>query len=163
MKALIISDTHGNAFAVREILARHSDAEVVLFLGDGLSDVEELAYYDKRRVWYVVRGNCDMRPLFCGEVVEKTLELYLNGRKIIMTHGDLYNAKWGMDSLKELARSRGADIVFFGHTHTPCEEYVSEPHPFYLFNPGSVAYPSQSFGILTLQGGSVLFSVGSIA
>ncbi len=162
MKALIISDTHGNSYAVRQILSRHPDAEIVFFLGDGLSDIEEIAYHDKERMWLCVRGNCDMRPLFCGNVIEKVEELSTHGKKIVITHGDLYNVKWSKEGLVDLAKSRGADIVLYGHTHMPDLEYVNGDKPFYLFNPGSVAYPTNSYGILTLQNGSVLFSHGGV-
>ena len=160
MKCLIFSDSHGNGYSIRKILAKHPDAEVVFFLGDGLSDIEELAYYDRERTWICVRGNCDMRPLFRGAPIEKVEEITLLNKKIVATHGDLYNAKWGTDGLLYLAESRGADIVLFGHTHCAYEEYVNEKRPVYLFNPGAMCSPDFSYGILTL-GNGVLFSHGT--
>jgi len=163
MKCLIISDTHGNEYGVREVLSMHRDCEIVFFLGDGLSDIEELAYHDRERTWVCVRGNCDMRPLFCGGPVEKVEQISVAGKKIVITHGHEYAAKWGTDALRYLAESREADIVLFGHTHMPYEEYINDPKPLYLFNPGALSSPTFSYGILRLEGGNVLFSHGGRA
>ena len=40
-KLLILSDSHGSADAVRRILTAEKDADAVLFLGDGLHDLEK--------------------------------------------------------------------------------------------------------------------------
>ena len=42
MKCLCFSDSHGTSAYMRRALKMHPDAEVVFFLGDGLSDLEEL-------------------------------------------------------------------------------------------------------------------------
>ena len=160
MKCLVFSDSHGNNAFMKTALSMNRDAEVVFFLGDGLSDVELLAYEDAKRKWIVVKGNCDFHTCFCGEPVSKTEEIHLEGRKILLTHGDLYNVKYGFDVIKRYAMKREADIVLFGHTHTKHEEYVNGDKPFYLFNPGSISSNDYSFGILTLTENSVLFSIG---
>ena len=144
---------------MRRALDKHPDAEVVFFLGDGLSDADFLARYDKERMWIAVRGNCDFRSLFCDREAQKTEEIFLEGKRILATHGDLYQVKYGLENIKSLAKLRKADIVLFGHTHTPYEEYADGENPFYLFNPGT---SSQSYGILTLNEKTVLFSHGRI-
>ena len=40
MKCLVFSDSHRNTRNMREALLRNPDAEVVFFLGDGLSDAD---------------------------------------------------------------------------------------------------------------------------
>jgi putative phosphoesterase len=144
----------------------HSDAEVVLFLGDGLDDADEIAQTDTRRRWLAVRGNCDRSTVFLDAQVKKTDFLTLEGKKIVFTHGDLYGAKYGDGGLLGLAKEAGADIIVFGHTHSPRESYVElEDRGVYLFNPGSVgeSFPhGASFGVITLDGDSVLFSHGRI-
>ena len=42
-KLLILSDSHNSASAVERILHAESDANAVVFLGDGLRDLEELS------------------------------------------------------------------------------------------------------------------------
>jgi len=162
MKCLIFSDSHGSEFLMQKALRAHKDAEVVFFLGDGLSGVNELARTDSSRAWIAVRGNCDFSTLFLDREANKTEEITLEGKKIVATHGDIYGVKAGVENLESLAYSRSADIVLFGHTHIPFEKYSNVERPIYLFNPGSVAGPSYSFGILTLTEDGILFSHGRI-
>lgn len=159
MKCLIFSDSHGSFSGMRRALDKHPDAEVVFFLGDGLSDADFLARHEKERMWVAVRGNCDFVSLFCDREVLKTEEIFLEGKKIVATHGDLYQVKYGLENIKSLAQSRKADIVLFGHTHLPYEEFAGGENQFYLFNPGA---SSQSYGILTLSENAVLFSHGKL-
>ena len=161
MKCLIFSDSHGSEIYITKALKLHPDAEVVFFLGDGLSGVDSIARADTRRAWIAVSGNCDFFPLFLDRGVSKTETITLQGKKIVATHGDMYGVKGGYENLKSLARSRKADIVLFGHTHIPYEEYVSEDSPFYLFNPGSISRPSYSYGVLLLSEKGILLSHGS--
>ena len=162
MKCLVLSDSHGSASLMSRALALHPDAEVIFFLGDGLSDADALAVYYTDKAWLTVRGNCDFSGFFKNSPVLKTEEIELMGRRIVYTHGDLYDVKFGLDRIKYLAEESGADVVLFGHTHIPHEEYVSGERPFYLFNPGSLSAPSYSFGIITISEGSILFSHGKL-
>ena len=62
-KLLILSDSHNSAGAVERILHAESDANAVVFLGDGLRDLEEaLTLHPKMKV-YAVAGNCDFGAL----------------------------------------------------------------------------------------------------
>lgn len=161
MKCLVFSDSHGSALCMKQALRMHKDAEVVFFLGDGISDAEQLAISDRSRAWIVVRGNCDFRSVFINGEVKKVEKISLMGYNIVLTHGDLYGAKGGVGGLISLAREEKADILLFGHTHLPYEEYMNEyEKPFYMFNPGSASVSSGSFGVLTLEK-TVLFSHGN--
>jgi putative phosphoesterase len=162
MKCLVLSDSHGGTSLMSRAIALHPDAEVIFFLGDGLSDADSLAVYFTDKAWVCVRGNCDFSGFFRNAPAMKTEEITLMGKRIVLTHGDLYDVKYGLDRLKYLGLETGADIVLFGHTHIPHEEYVPGEHPFYLFNPGSLSAPSYTFGVLTLSENSVLFSHGSL-
>ena len=166
MKILCFSDSHGTNLYMKRALTMHPDAELVLFLGDGLDDADELAESDTRHRWLAVRGNCDRSTVFSGVQIKKTDFLTLEGRKIVFTHGDLYGAKYGDGGLLGLAKETDADIIVYGHTHSPRESYVELlGRGVYLFNPGSVgeSFPhGASFGIITLDGDSVLFSHGKI-
>ena len=152
MKILVFSDSHGSTLFMRKALNMHRDAEVVFFLGDGLADVDTLAYMFPSVAWIAVRGNCDYAPVFRGAEANDVEVITLGGFKIVATHGNHYYAKHGTGALKRLAREQGADIVLFGHTHEPHEEYVpDDEHPFYLFNPGSASGYSPSFGVIMLD------------
>ena len=162
MKCIVFSDSHGNPSYMRHVLNMHKDAEVVFFLGDGLADFDEVMSQEKTRVGYAVVGNCDFYKIYKDTPARKTEEIQLLGKKIVYTHGDLYGAKYGMGGLVSLGERLSADIVLFGHTHTPHEEYVSKNHPLYLFNPGSIGSYPRSFGIMTLtENAPPLFSFGA--
>ena len=152
MKCLVFSDSHGSLRNMQEALRMNKDAEVVFFLGDGLSDIEAIALSDRSRAYFVVRGNCDFRSTFLSSDVAKVEKISIGGYNILLTHGDLYGAKGGDGALIALARRENADILLFGHTHLPYEKYIDEyERPMYLFNPGSVSLSGGSFGIMTLD------------
>lgn len=159
MKCLIFSDSHGDPYNMKRAINRNPDAEVVFFLGDGIADAESLALEDSCRMWIAVRGNCDFSTVFLNRTLNKTEQITLEGKKIMLTHGDVYGVKGGLEGITSAARSRGADIVLFGHTHIPFESYVDG---LYLFNPGSISRPVYSFGVLMLTESGVLLSHGSI-
>ncbi len=163
MKCLIFSDSHNYSYHMSRALRLHKDAEIVFFLGDGLSDIDEVRYAFPSVKFLAVRGNCDFRMVALDEIVQKTAEIEISGKRIVYTHGDLYGAKYGTAGLEKLARDKNADIVLFGHTHLPELKYFSDcEKPFYLFNPGSIGSRAGMYGILTLtEGQEPLFSHGN--
>ena len=150
-KLLILSDSHGSTQAVRRILAAEKDAGAVIFLGDGLHDLElALTEAPKMRV-YSVAGNCDfgaLEPLDGLAAFDSVVIFY--------THGHMYGVKYDLDTLAEAAAARGAEVALFGHTHIPLEE---QHGTVLLFNPGSCGrcYTGpDTYGVLTLADGRVL-------
>ena len=164
MKCLVFSDSHNFSTTMRKALFYNKDTEVVFFLGDGISDLDEIQPLFPNVKFLAVRGNCDFRFVFSERIVQKTEEITLCSKKIVFTHGDLYGAKYGTAGLERLANEKSADIVLFGHTHIPCCSYFGEgDKPFYLFNPGSASYREGSFGIITLSDNAEpLFSHGNL-
>ena len=186
MKCLVFSDSHGDTAYIKRAILKNKDAEVLFFLGDGLYDIDEVASREFSGAVFKVKGNCDYGYSAYDSSVKKTDEVILLGKRIVFTHGDLYNAKSTTQDLSTLAITRDADIVLFGHTHSPTEIYVAteseeyrlakaalssrglidETHsekPFYLFNPGSISYRGgiPTFGILTIEENKApLFSHG---
>ena len=159
LKILIASDTHGCVDLLIEAISRNPDLDAVIFLGDGISDMEFVSEYFRLRniSWFAVRGNCDFDRIFRNMPLEKTATLDLAGHRIVYTHGDAYGVKGGMDGLYALAKNTKADIVLYGHTHRRKEEYKDGV---YYVNPGSL-YSSEggrSCAILTLEKTNVLFS-----
>ena len=162
MKCLVLSDSHGDSLSIRRILNMHSDAEVIFFLGDGLSDLEP--FVNNRNVAILaVRGNCDRDFVLGNMAVKKTDSINIEGHRIVFTHGDLYGVKYGLDGAIRLAEENFADIVLFGHTHEPLEKYISRDEGgIYLFNPGSVSGYKPSYGIMNITDSGVLFSHGAL-
>lgn len=163
MKCLILSDSHGSPERIRTLLSMHRDAEVLFFLGDGLSDFDDLRLPPTMAL-LAVRGNCDFSPLLPdGTRAEKLASIHLCGRRILYTHGDLYGVKYHDAGLMRLIEEQSGDIVLFGHTHQPVERYVNtERGGVYLFNPGALSGSLGSYGILNISERGVLFSHGTI-
>lgn len=170
VKLLVISDSHGRADRVRALASRHKDVEAILFLGDGIRDIELIDPVATRAVC-AVRGNCDMFSLFSSEKNDFSEErsLIFGDRHILMMHGHTHGVKGGLDRALLYAHSRGADVLLFGHTHAPLEKYFPEgsvidgetlTRPMYAFNPGSLA--ESSFGYIEIRGGDILFSHGQM-
>ena len=57
MKLIVISDTHGRPSRILEVLKRHPSYDALIFLGDGLRDIDYVS--DEIHGLYAVRGNCD--------------------------------------------------------------------------------------------------------
>lgn len=164
MKCLCFSDSHGDSAKIAAALRMHPDAEVIFYLGDGLSDIEWLMRPDK--AWLAVQGNCDYSPALGTGFVKKTDSIRLLDKKIIFTHGDLYGVKYGEGGIIKMAIEHNADLVLFGHTHIPLEKYIpKEDGGFYIFNPGSIGRSFEgksSYGIINITEGGILLSHGLI-
>lgn len=176
MKCLIFSDTHGDSSLIYKALALHNDAEVLFFLGDGLSDIADLKLGRESVAVIAVKGNCDFRSQMYDTDVKKTEVLELIGKRIVMTHGDLFNVKMGTALVEKFAEDMGADIMIFGHTHQKIEKYIDVQQKYaqcsayadkvtalknyYLFNPGAASGYDRSYGVLTLTETACLFSHG---
>ena len=154
MKCLIFSDSHGSLMTMLKAIERNPDAEVVFFLGDGLADLAMIRSRYPAIAFIAVRGNCDYDAFGDSFDAKKVETITLMGKRIVLTHGDLYSVKSGLGALVYLARETEADVMLYGHTHVPVEQYVSEfEKPFYLFNPGSASMRTAEFGIMTLYAG----------
>ena len=138
MKCLIFSDSHGDVFKMERALNKHPDAEVVFFLGDGLSDADALASFDNKRMWIAVRGNCDTevdQMVLDFPILADYSYICLDGLQIFATHGHHHNTQ-NPPSLRK------GEILLHGHTHVlKCEEFGNEN--FYI-NPGSAALPKEN-------------------
>lgn len=149
MRILVISDSHGNARKLFNVIDAHSDIDTIFFLGDGIREFEDVydAYPEKKL--YSVRGNCDFisnRP---------STDLCKLGKGLILyTHGDAYNVKSGLGNLIIAAKERGAGIVLFGHTHQRCAQIHNGVC---LFNPGSLGGDG-SYGIIEISDGKINMS-----
>lgn len=165
MKLLVLSDSHGRADYVRRVLEMHTDAGALIFLGDGLRDLPDNAPMPV----YAVRGNCDTFTLFdLTPAPDERLEC-VGGRRIAALHGHTRAAKVGFGRLMALGIEQDADIVCFGHTHEPLEQYIPADEdffggplarPLYLFNPG--ALKDGRFGLIELRADGILPSHGRL-
>jgi putative phosphoesterase len=135
MRILVVSDTHGNARALQETIRFQPTASVVIHLGDGVREAEDMADRFPDRTFCIVRGNCDF-----GADVLPMREEQFGGKRLFFTHGHLYDVKYGLYRISLAARERKADMVLFGHTHQPLSLYDDG---LYLLNPGSLGHGRQ--------------------
>lgn len=159
MNILVISDSHGRADLVAEVVAR-THPDTILFAGDGVRDLEILRKGATIYPVYAVRGNCDYG--YVGEGYAEEECITLGGQRILLTHGHTLGVKSGLGPAMARARQCQAHILVFGHTHEMTEMQVEAPPLHLICNPGSLGMYPHTFGVLTLQGGQVLFSSGRL-
>ena len=128
MRALVVSDSHGDRYDLRRLIARGAERGVkidaFLHCGDGAGDIgaveAELLGHNPDMLIAAVRGNCDFLGGWPAEQV-----LTLGGLRILMTHGHHYAVKSSLTLLNDAVRSQDCAIALFGHTHEPCMEMRS--------------------------------------
>lgn len=130
MLIAVVSDSHNNKEAIDLAKKKIEKCDVLLFLGDGESDLAQLTEGFLGEV-YAVCGNCDFRM---ENPLERLIEI--EGKKIYMTHGNRYNVNMGINNIYYRGREMDADIVLFGHTHIPV---ISHEGSMLLMNPGSIS------------------------
>lgn len=148
MKALIISDNHGDTYHMEEIFSIY-EKEIDLWIHCGDSEFTE-----ENPLWqnyHTVKGNMDTTNAFPESSVVKYYE-----NAFLIVHGHLHNVKSSFSTLKKEAEKEGIQIVFYGHTHIP---RVDKEDNIYFINPGSIAQPrgpihKGTYAILELEDNS---------
>ena len=136
MQILVLSDSHGKYDTMRDVLLAHGDAAMAIHCGDGEQDVMRfLEEFPNRCGWlHIVRGNCDH-----SEAVPTTMTFQLPyGHRAFVIHGHAQMYGDSTSRLVQLAKSQGADILLYGHSHNRSIQTVSNV---LLLNPGSTAQP----------------------
>ena len=164
-RLLVLSDSHGRYGVVESIVRRFgSQCDAMIFCGDGVSDIATLLYKakaDKKLMECVpsviaaVHGNCDPAsyPIDKGTLYfSELIELKVNGRGILVTHGHNQGVDWGLDTLGLEMQVSECTTAFYGHTHVAHEENIKN---FKLVNPGSCSRPrggqAPGFAIATVE------------
>lgn len=130
MKVLVVSDSHGNSKRVFDVHSHAGPVDAVIHLGDGSADADMLR--DALDVPVIsVAGNCDL-----GSTAPRERVWECEGKRFLLTHGDAYQVKSGLERLRQRAVEVGVDAVLFGHTHHGICENASG---LLLINPGALA------------------------
>lgn len=142
MRIGVLSDTHARTIdgipaAVRQALA---GVDIIVHAGD----FTERAVLDGLRAIAEVRAVCGNMDSFELKRLLPQRELFTAGDKRVgLIHGS--GGPWGIaERVRELFD--GADVIIFGHSHEPCNQYLRGT---LLFNPGQAR---SSFGLLTIDG-----------
>jgi hypothetical protein len=131
---MIVSDTHRKLRTLEQALSNEGEIDMLIHLGDFEGDDEAIAGMCGCKM-LIVPGNNDF---FTG--YPKEIETEIAGRKVLITHGHYYMVSLDLRTIEDEARSRGMDIVMFGHTHKPVIQTIDGVT---LINPGSLSYPRQ--------------------
>ena len=156
MRILVVSDSHGDEYALERAVEAQPTARVVIHLGDGAREAEGIADRFPNRTVYRVKGNCDwsdtgMLPFERDEVIGE--------KHLFFTHGQVYDVKMGLYRLISTARDRKADILLFGHTHQPLTEYEDG---LYILNPGSLAHGQgnkSTYGLIDITPAGITLNI----
>ena len=151
-KLLVLSDSHGGRAAIERVLLKeNANIDALVFLGDGLRDLEHaLTPYPRLRA-YSVAGNCDygaLEPMDGLAAFDQAIVFY--------THGHMYGVKYDLDTLADAASARGAEVALFGHTHRR-ELVRGVGTAATVFNPGSLR-DGGSYGVITIENGKCSFT-----
>lgn len=131
MRILVISDSHGDSYAVREAVSQQPNAKMLFFLGDGEYDLRFLDNAPLSELFvHKVKGNCDYGSTLPAYVIDE-----VEGERIYATHGYLEQVKYTKQHLLERAADNKSSIALYGHTHIPDTTYSNG---IWLVNPGSI-------------------------
>lgn len=136
MRILVVSDSHGNNSAFTKIIDKIGMPDMVIHCGD----YNGSEYFYSKTVTcplVMVSGNNDF-----SYGLPSCEEIDINGKHIFITHGHRHRVYYGTQLLIQDAKSRGACVALYGHTHVPSIEYDDELRV-YAVNPGSLTFPRQ--------------------
>lgn len=151
MKIIVISDNHGMLRNPKAILKKHRDADIVAHCGDSQETVGELMEEFPDFRYVAVRGNCDF------DCSLPDYEIFTaEGVRFFVTHGHKYNVKFGLSRLMYAAEENEINVVLFGHTHNPMNEYIDGV---YYVNPGAVSGYRGSYAVIEVKEGQVLSNI----
>lgn len=123
---LVLSDSHGNKKALDKLEMQMEKADYIFHLGDHYYDMKDYLEKFGNKI-YTVFGNCDGG----GD----DYEIFIEGVKILLTHGDRYHVKSSLLRLSLEAQERKCRLVFYGHTH---RANIVEDYGVILANPGTL-------------------------
>ena len=134
MKILVVSDTHRMNQNYFKVLERLKPLDMVIHCGDAAGSEYAISQAADCPV-HIVLGNNDY-----FSDLPREIDLKIGKYHVWVTHGHNYYVTLGTEMLKTEASVKGADIVFYGHTHKPVIDYSGGV---IAVNPGSLSYPRQ--------------------
>lgn len=135
MKIMIVSDSHRQNNNILKALEIEEPIDLLIHCGDIEKSEEEIKNMCNCQT-VMVRGNNDLFSELNNEE-----ELLIGNYSVLVTHGHLYSVSLDTEMLKDEARSRYCDLVFYGHTHRP---EIDLDEDITVINPGSISFPRQS-------------------
>ena len=146
MKILVLSDSHASLSFMRMCIAKVKPDHVV-HLGDHYDDGAAMAEENPHIRFHQVPGNCDRYR--CDPSLPEILCYPIGGVRFYMTHGHKHNVKYDIVRLLADARSAGAQVVLYGHTHQA--QCACTDDGMWVLNPGSCGSYGGSAGVITVE------------
>jgi putative phosphoesterase len=149
----VISDTHGDSIGTENALRQMEQVDVIFHLGDYVKDIDVINRRFSGKV-YAVQGNCDQLSVSAAERAKYPTEILVTlvGKRIFATHGHNYRVKDGLNALYCKGLEIGANVVLFGHTHSPT---IIKVEGMVIMNPGSISQHrnkrSSTYGIIEIN------------
>lgn len=132
MNIIIFSDSHAETkYMLKALKHFENKIDAIIHLGDYIDDVKIIKSKFPKIDLYAIAGNND----YCNVPSEKFFKL--NKYNFFITHGHNYNPYNGISTLHYKASELGANVVLYGHTHTP---YIFN-EDILIINPGSISFP----------------------
>lgn len=155
MKIIVVSDTHRDFNALKKIVDENGDADMLIHLGDGESEFDDVDRLYPLFPMVYVCGNCDYGTHKLSPIVT------VGGLKIFCCHGHTYRVRDGLEYLISAARENDCAIALYGHTHLYRAEQTGGV---FVMNPGSPSCPrggnKPTYGIIELGGaGEIKMSI----
>lgn len=141
MLIIVVSDSHGRTERLNEILERYPQADFYIHCGDVLIPKKEYPQFIS------VQGNNDPKGSYPEEFT-----LDIGQHRLLILHGHQFPSSKREQRMVKKAKSLGADIVCFGHTH---KVQVTSIDSVWLVNPGALwrckGNKGASYAVLTLE------------
>ena len=119
----MLSDTHGNVPALTAVFNWAQDSlqsggiDAAVFLGDGIADLGRASNAAGFCCeWKIIRGNNDFGA---SALVPETDIFDFGGYRFFLCHGHHHSIYSGYYALIRAACKTKANVVLFGHAHTP--------------------------------------------
>jgi len=146
MKIIVFSDSHKDLVPMVDVV-KMVKPDMIIHLGDHIYDAVDLERQFMDIPMEFVKGNCDL-----DSSVSSYKLISVEGKKIFITHGDIFGVRNGTSELVSEGKKRGADLILFGHTHHPV---VKKKKGITLMNPGRIGrwargFWQPSFGVIEL-------------
>lgn len=138
MRVLVVSDTHRYGDNFYFVVEKLEDIDLVIHCGDieGQEyEFEEVVDQTLHCPFVAVTGNNDFFSHLDHEAA-----INIGRYRALVTHGHHYYVSMSNEFIKQEAKARGFDMVFYGHTHRPV---IDETEGILVVNPGSLTYPRQ--------------------
>ena len=132
------------------VLSAQANYHAMCRFGDTVEILTQIESYTRTRIafHYQVRDQATGQPRCDGWTTQPLQKLLdIQGKKLLLSHGHIWQVKSGYETALAAARQQGADLVLFGHTHRAyC---VQEPDGLWVLNPGAAR---DSYGVVTIDG-----------